>query len=134
MADITISVPSPTPKVIAYTAISNNPGQGFTSPFTTDWHQFTNTDVVIALSGSATAVVAVVERSCVNPFARVAGSLVPQGPITTPADSDGFSGNLSAGIPANIYTESGVGWWRVRVSSVTGGDCTASLSGLGVPS
>lgn len=129
MADITISAPSPTPKVVVYTATSNAPGSGKTAPFATDWNKFINTNIIAALSGTATAVTAVVQRSAVNPNLLVNG--VAQGAVASPADATGFTGDLSAGIPPNIYTETGIGWWRINVTAVSGGNCTASLSGQG---
>lgn len=104
-----------------------------TAPFNTDWHQFVGTDIVAALTGTATSITAVVQRSSVAPT-QVATALQPAGPLISPADNVGFSGNLSAGIAPNIYTESGVGWWRISVTAISGGNCYASLSGLGVSS
>lgn len=131
MTDIVSSVPSPSPKAVAKTASSARPGSAATVPFTTDWHQFVNTDIIAALSGTATAITAMVERSAVNPAGKgLTGAA--QGAVTSPADSTGFTGDLSAGIAPNIYTESGVGWWRINVTAIAGGNCIASLSGLGI--
>jgi hypothetical protein len=94
------------------------------APFTTDWQRFIGSDIVIALTGTATSVTVTVERSPTDPSS-------PAGALTSPADSAGFTGNLSTGIPPNIYTESGVGWWRVNVTAISGGNCTASMSGGG---
>lgn len=100
---------------------------GNTVPFQTAWVQFINTNLLAALSGTATAVVAIIERSAVDPNL---GSLGAVTPIISPADSAGFTGSLATGIPPNIYSEPGIGWWRINVTSVTGGTCTATLSGL----
>lgn len=109
----------------AVTAISRDN----TDAFTTDWQRFVDTEIVVAVCGSATALTAVVERSAQDPALVVNG--VAQGAEASPADDTGFSGDLSAGIAPNIYAERGVGWWRVNASVVTGGTCTASLSGKG---
>ena len=131
MTDIVSSVPNNLPKIAAYTATSAAPGSAASSTFSTDWHMFVNTNIIAALSGTATSVTAVVERSAVNPALLVNGSA--QGAVTSPADAAGITGNLATGVAPNIYTESGVGWWRIRVTAISGGNCIASLSGLGVP-
>lgn len=100
-------------------------GASAAAPFATAWTRFTIGDICAQISGSATAVVATVQRSDVNPSAD--GSLAQ----AAPADATGFTGDPATGIAPNIYSEPGVGWWRVNVTTVTGGTVHASLSGLG---
>lgn len=95
-----------------------------TVAFDTPWVRFANCDICAQVSGDASAVVAVVQRSDTNP----AG---PLGANAAPADTDGFSGSPADGIPPNIYAEPGVGWWRMHVTTVTDGTVYASLSGSG---
>lgn len=102
---------------------------GNTVAFATDWVKMVDTDIVAQVNGTATACVATVERSAVDPAVLVNG--VAQGAQAAPADDDGFDGNLATGVAPNIYTESGVGWWRINVTTVTGGTCSATLSGKG---
>ena len=92
--------------------------------FATDWIKFVDCNLVAQLDGTATSVVAVVERSATDPAGQY-------GAHAAPADATGFTGDLTAGIAPNEYVEPGVGWWRINVTTVTGGECTASLSGIG---
>lgn len=100
-------------------------GASATVPFATPWTRFVACDICAQVSGSASAVVAVVQRSDVNPGAD--GALAQ----AAPADATGFTGNPTTGIAPNIYTEPGVGWWRINVTTVTAGTVRASLSGIG---
>jgi hypothetical protein len=104
-----------------------NGSAGNTAPFQTPWTRFVNTSLIAALSGTATAVTATVLRSAVDPNFLVNG--VAQGPAASPADSAGFSGSLATGITPNVYTELGAGWWCINVTAISGGTCTATLSG-----
>jgi len=87
----------------------------------TGWMKFIAGDLIVQLDGAATAVTASVQRSSTNP---ALGSVTP-----APADSTGFTGNPSTGIAPNIYTETGVGWWRVNVTDLTGTPLNISLTG-----
>lgn len=94
-------------------------------PGATEWVKFVDCDIAVALSGTATTVVATVERSSTDP----AGTA-----NIAPADNTGFTGDLTAGLAApepNIYTEPGVGWWRVNVGTLTAGNVTVSMTGIG---
>ena len=78
-------------------------------------------NVTVQIAGSATDVVAVVERSS-------------RGPNTgeenwAPAENTPFFGDLSAGIAPREYSEPAVGWWRVRVPTLTGGNISVSIVG-----
>ena len=100
-----------------------------TVPFQTPWVKFINSNFTAALSGTATAVTATVLRSATNPNLQINGAALAT--YSSPADANGFSGNLSTGIVPNIYTETGVGWWCINVTAVSVGTCTATLSGQG---
>lgn len=86
------------------------------------WTLFEGTNVAVGLSGTATSVTAVIERSGRDPSG-------PSGASSAPADTTGLTGNLATGVPANIYEEPGVGWWRVNITASSGGTVLASLSG-----
>lgn len=78
-------------------------------------------NVTVQISGSATNVTAIVERSS-------------RGPNTgeenwAPAENTPFSGDLSAGIAPREYVEPAIGWWRVRVPTLTGGNISVSIIG-----
>ncbi len=97
----------------------------FTSPGSMDWVRFTNTDITVQIDGVATAINVVIERSVLDPGGDV--------PFTyAPADSSAMSGNPASGIVPNIYVEPGLGWWRARVTLLTGTSATVSLVGAGL--
>lgn len=77
--------------------------------------------VVVQVSGTATSVSAIVEHCTRDPASTEAN--------WAPADDTAFSGDLSAGMAPRPYAEPAVGWWRVRVSSISGGDCKVSIIG-----
>ena len=89
---------------------------GVTSPPT----RFTQ-DVSVQLSGTATDIVAVVERSSQDPGSGEEN--------WAPVEGETFTGDLSAGIPPRAYIEPAAGWWRVRVSTLTGGYVRVSMAG-----
>ncbi len=97
-----------------------------TEAFETDPIKFVSCQLIGQVSGDATDIVVLPERSATDPDG-------PFGPTWAPAPTyaDGFTGDLSAGIAGIVFTEPGVGWWRLRGATVTGGDCSAALSGLG---
>lgn len=75
----------------------------------------------VQIAGTATSIVAVVERASEDPN----GDRVNW----APAEADTFSGNLSAGIAPRIYVEPADGFWRVRVTTLTGGYVRVSIVG-----
>lgn len=97
---------------------------GNTVAFATPWLKMVETEITAQVNGTATACVAVVQRSSTDPAGEY-------GAQTAPADADGFDGNLATGIPGNIYKEAGAGWWRINVTTVTGGTAAATISGKG---
>ncbi|MFC3693432.1 hypothetical protein [Chenggangzhangella methanolivorans] len=77
--------------------------------------------LAVAISGAATAVELVVERSAVDP----AGS-----PRWAKA-GDSVVLNPSAAPTVRAYLEPGAAWWRVRVISIAGGAVVVDLTGTG---
>lgn len=76
--------------------------------------------VAIQITGPATAVTVVVERSTSDPAS---------GANWAPADADAVTGNPSTGVPVQAYLEPAAAWWRVRLTAMTGASVTISLSG-----
>ena len=89
---------------------------GTTSPFV----RFTGR-VTVQMAGTATNIVAVVERASQDPGSG--------NEDWAPAEPEPISGNLSAGIPPRVYTEPVDGWWRIRVTTLTGGHVRISMVG-----
>lgn len=78
--------------------------------------------VTVSLTGTATAVTVVVERNPLDPAANPAR--------WAPAEDEVFSGNLTTGISPRVYDEPAKAFWRVRVASITGGNCHVSMVGV----
>lgn len=77
--------------------------------------------VTVQISGTATNIVGRVERSSQDPAVGTAN--------WAPAEDTGFSGDLSAGISPRAFIEPAVGWWRVNLTTLTGGNCAVSIVG-----
>lgn len=77
--------------------------------------------IVIQLSGTATSFTAIVERATLDPAVAT--------PNWAPADSAPLSGNASTGIAPVRYDEPVRGWWRLRVTALSGGNLTAYIAG-----
>ena len=77
--------------------------------------------VTVQLSGTATAITAVVQRSSIDPSRGTAN--------WAPVEDTTFSGDLSAGISPRRYVEPAVGWWRLNITSMPAGNCTLSMIG-----
>lgn len=84
--------------------------------------EVTDCDVTVQVNGTATSITGRVERSTVYPGAD--GSLGNWAPVDS-----AFSGDLTAGVNALVYVESDHAWWRIRVSVLSGGTATSSVSG-----
>lgn len=97
----------------------------FSAAGSTEWVRFANTDITVQIDGVATAINVIVERTVVQPTADIPFTYAPV--VDTP-----MSGNAASGIPPNVYTEPGLGWWRARVTSMTGASATVSLTGAGL--
>lgn len=97
--------------------------EDFAAPGSTPEQRYQRTDdgVYIQISGSATAITAIVERSTKDPTRETAN--------WAPASDTPITGNLSAGIAPLIFNEPSRGYWRVRITTLTGGNCTVVLSG-----
>jgi len=77
--------------------------------------------VIVQIAGTATDIEATVEHATQDP-----GSGQED---WAPAESEIFSGDLSAGIPPRELKEPAIGWWRVNVTSLTGGYARVSIIG-----
>lgn len=77
--------------------------------------------VIVQLSGTATAITAVVEHCTRDPSTAEVN--------WAPAEDEAFSGDLSAGMAPRPYEDPAIGWWRVRVTSISGGNCKVSIIG-----
>ena len=77
--------------------------------------------VTVQISGTATNIVARVERSSQDPAMATAN--------WAPAEDTGISGDLSAGISPRAFLEPAVGWWRLNITTLTGGNCKVSIVG-----
>lgn len=117
MSTTLISRPTPTGFAVTAWADFN------TTADLMNWTRFEMTDVTAQISGTATTATVVVERSARDPG--------PDGSMASaaPADSAGLSGNLVTGVVPSVYVETGVGWWRIRATTVTGGRIIGALSG-----
>lgn len=100
---------------------SRNGYQTFTEAGVTDWILLSNY-IAVSVSGSATAVSLMVERSVTDPKGQIGAK-----PVF--ADDAPIQGNPSQGISPVAYMEPGSAWWRVRVVNVAGGDAFVSISG-----
>jgi hypothetical protein len=78
-------------------------------------------DVVVQISGTATNIVAVVEHATRDPGGAQAN--------WAPAETSGFTGDLSLGMSPRVYMEPATGFWRVNVTALTGGNCRVSIVG-----
>lgn len=78
-------------------------------------------NVTVQLSGTATSCTAIVERASRDPGSAEVN--------WAPAEDDPFSGDLSAGMAPRAYEDPAVGFWRVRVTTLTGGYCRVSIVG-----
>lgn len=107
-------------------AVSRTAWSRFVSADSMEWTRFEGAQVILQLTGTASAASVVVERCARNP------DLHPGQPAPLPAqvDSTGLSGNPAVGATA-IYLETAAGWWRARVTAVSGGWVEVALSGAG---
>jgi hypothetical protein len=84
--------------------------------------QLFSSSIQIQITGSATSITGKLERSTRDP------SLGSPNWATVAA----LSGNPSTGIITALYTETGVSWWRVTLTAITGADVTFALTGRAV--
>jgi hypothetical protein len=80
-------------------------------------------DIAIQVTGPATNVIAVVERSTIDPSNGTANP--------APISSDNITGNPSTGITVGQYYEPGSAWWRVRLTTLTGPSVNVSITTSG---
>lgn len=95
--------------------------QQLDAPGTTEPHIRFTGRVNVQLAGTATNIVAVVERASQDPGSG--------NEDWAPAEASNFSGDLSAGMAPRVYIEPVDGWWRVRVTTLTGGYARISMVG-----
>ena len=95
----------------------------FVAPGSTTPQNFQSTDagVVVQFSGTATAITAIIERSTLDP--------VRDTPNWAPAMLDPVIGSLFTGIAPFLFDEPARAYWRVRITTLTGGNCTVVKSG-----
>jgi hypothetical protein len=101
-------------------ALSKNTVTGTTD--VTEWIFLTG-PISIQVTGVATAITAKLERSTENPTSSTAN------PVVVGAD---ITGNPSTGIYRASDTEAGSGWWRVRLTALTGASAVVYISGTEV--
>lgn len=76
-------------------------------------------EIALQISGDATAITAVLERSTRDP--GLGANWAPAG--------DAISGNPSTGLQVKRYAEPTRAWYRVNISSITGGSVVIVFSG-----
>lgn len=79
-------------------------------------------DIALQITGSATSVTAVVERSTRNPSGT---------PNPAPLSSDTITGNPSTGMNVASYYEPGAAYWRVRLTALSGSGVNVSFATTG---
>ena len=87
----------------------------------TEWLRLSG-QLAIQITGPANAVGVQVERSTRDP-ATSTPNIAPAGDVIT--------GNPAAGMQPKAYVEPGVGWWRAKLTAMTGTDCTIAINGMG---
>lgn len=95
--------------------------QQFDAPGTTGPEIRFSGGVTVQIAGTATNIVAIVERASQDPGSG--------NEDWAPVEAETFSGNLSLGLPPRAYLEPADGWWRVRVTNLTGGHARVSIVG-----
>lgn len=93
-------------------------------PYISDSIQFANCEVIVTVSGTATSCTVQVQRSAFSPTD-------PLGPLWVPADVV-ITGDPATGILPVVYSEPAFGWWRLNVTTITGGYLNATFSGTTV--
>lgn len=95
---------------------------GQTAAYASNTQQFFAGSIGVSVWGTATLCSVQVQRSATGPDDPLGVNFVPADiPIT---------GNPSTGLTPVIYTEPSFGWWRVNVTSITGGSLNTSISGI----
>lgn len=95
--------------------------QTLTTTGATDW-LLMSSYIAVQLSGPATSVTFVVERSVTDPNG-------PTGAMPVNADDAPIQGNPSTGLAPVCFLEPSSAWWRVRVTAITGAQVTVAISG-----
>lgn len=77
--------------------------------------------VLVQIAGTATSVTAIVERATKDPGVGT--------PNWAPASDQPISGNLATGVAPKRFIEPTRGWWRVRITGLTGGTASVYMVG-----
>lgn len=91
-----------------------------------NWVRFDPGEIILQVDGAATAVTVVLDRMTCNPDAT---GLAEQS--YAPVTDTNTTGNPATGIQSRVFMETGIAWWRPRVTSLTGAPVFVSLSGRG---
>lgn len=78
-------------------------------------------DITVQITGTATNIVAMFERNPQDP------AIFPGG--WAPAEDDTFSGSLVTGIPVRAYFDPLSAFYRVRFTTLSGGNATVAITG-----
>lgn len=92
----------------------------FNAPGSTDPVRLAK-DIVVQISGTATSVDAVFERSVTDPNASANN--------WAPAEDEHFTGDLTVGVAARQYFEPIQGFYRFRIIAISGGTAIVSIIG-----
>jgi hypothetical protein len=95
--------------------------QTFEEAGVTDWAPLSG-KIAVQVTGSASAVSFIVERSVSDP----AG---PMGANPAPVEETETKGDPTSGMSPSGYFEPSTAWWRVRVINVADGSVLVALSG-----
>lgn len=106
------------PRQISQTYVQlDSTSDSFSVASATDAISFVATPIDVQIGGTATSVTAVLERSPTDPAVSASWATV-----------DTYMA-APAAVGFKAYQEAGVGWWRVRVTSLTGGTVTINITG-----
>lgn len=87
----------------------------------TEWVCLTG-QLAVQITGSASALTYMVERSVTDPNGNM-------GAHAAPADDAPLKGEPILGMSPQGYFEPGCAWWRVTISSMSGGPLLVAISG-----
>lgn len=112
---------------ILQTSVLNTKGvvTSYSAPFTGPWVRFSDCQFIVQVEGTATSFTGFVQVTACDPALNSTLTL------GAPASTTTYSGNLATGIPADIYTECSIGWYRWVGTAVGGGYAIPSLRGKG---
>jgi hypothetical protein len=95
----------------------------FTAVGATSDSKFSECDICVQVTGTASSVTLVVERNLFDPG---------YSPGTwAPVESETFTGTANALAP-RLYEEPATAYWRVRVGAIAGGNAVVTITGVSV--